>query len=50
MARSSKEVWKTSWGGDWVEGKSTQQRRMEEAADNGKELSHFARANERMNE
>ena len=45
MARRSKEGWKTSW---WkrVEGKSTQQRGMAEAAENDKELSHSAHGNE----
>ena len=33
-----------------MEGKSTQHRRMEEAAENGTELSHSAHANEWMNE
>ena len=47
MARRSNEGWKTSWW-NWVEGKSTQQRGMEEAAENGKELSHAAHANELM--
>ena len=37
-------------GGNWVEGKSTQQRGMEEAADNGKESSHSAHGNELKNE
>ena len=47
MARQSEEGWKTSW---WnrVEGKSTQQRGMEEAAENGKESSHSAHAKERV--
>ena len=49
MARRSNEGWKTSWG-NWVEGKSTQQRRMEEDPENGKESSHSARASERKNE
>ena len=44
MARGCNEGWKSSWG-NWVEGKSTQQRRMEEAPENGKESSHSARAN-----
>ena len=45
MARLSKEGWKTScW--NWVEGKSTQQRGMEEAPENSKESSHSAHANE----
>ena len=41
MARRSKEGWKTRW---WtrVEGKSTQQRGMEEARENSKESSHSA--------
>ena len=43
MARQSKEGWKTSWW-NWVEGKSTQQRGKEAAAENGKELSHSPRA------
>ena len=49
MARWSKEGWKSSW---WnrVEGKSTQQRGMEEAAENSKESSHCAHINEWMNE
>ncbi len=41
----NREEWKTSWW-NWVEGKSTQQRGMEEAAENGKESSHSAHANE----
>ena len=49
MARWSEEGWKTSW---WnrVDGKITQQRGMEEAPENGKETSHSAHDNERMNE
>ena len=45
MVRRSEEGWKTSW---WnrVEGKSTQQRRMEEAPENGKESSHSAHVSE----
>ena len=45
MARQSEEGWKTSW---WkrMEGKSTQQRGMEEAPENGKELSNSVHANE----
>ena len=45
MVGRNKEGWKTSW---WnrVEGKSTQQTGMEEAAENGKESSHSAHANE----
>ena len=49
MVRGSKEGWKTSWG-SWVEGKSTQQRGMEKAAENGKELLHSAHAIEWINE
>ena len=37
------------WG-NWVEEKSTEQRGMEEAPENGKESSHSAQANELMNE
>ena len=48
MARRSKEGWKTSWW-NCVEGKNTQQRGMEEAPENGKELSHSAHVNERTN-
>ena len=45
MARRSEEGWKTSW---WkrMRRKSTQQRGMEEAPENGKELSHSAHASE----
>ena len=45
MARRSEEEWRTSW---WniAEGNSTQQRGMEEGAENGKESSHSAYANE----
>ena len=45
MARQREEGWKTSW---WnrVEGKSTQQRGMEEAPENSKESWHSAHANE----
>ena len=35
----------TSWW-NWVEGKGKQQRRMEEAPENGKETSHSAHPNE----
>ena len=45
MARQSEEGWKTSWL-NGVEGRSTQQRGMEEAPENSKELSHSAHANE----
>ena len=45
MARRSEEGRKTGWW-NWVEGKRTQQRGMEEAAENGKESSHSAHANE----
>ena len=45
MARQSEEGWKTSWQ-NRMEGKNTQQRGMEEASENGKKLSHSARANE----
>ena len=45
MTRQSNEGWKTSWW-NWVEGNSTQQRGTEEAAENGKETSHYAQANE----
>ena len=45
MARRSNEGWKTSWG-NWVEGKSTQQRGMKEGPQNVKESSHSAHANE----
>ena len=45
MARLSEKEWKDScW--NRVEGKSTQQRGMNEAPANGKELSHSAHANE----
>ena len=40
MARQSEEGWNR------VEGKSTRQRGMEEAPENGRELSHSAHANE----
>ena len=45
MVRPSEEGWKTSW---WnrVEGKSTQQRGMEETPENSKESSHSAHDNE----
>ena len=46
MARRSKEGWKTSWGENLVEGKSTQQSGMEGATENGKESSHSPHANE----
>ena len=45
MARQSNEGWKTSWE-NWVEGKGTQQRRMDEAPENGKESLHSAHVNE----
>ena len=45
MARRSEEGQKTSWW-NWVEGKSTQQNGMEDAPENGKELSQSAHANE----
>ena len=45
MVRRSEKGWKTSWWNK-VEGKSTQQRGMEEAPENGKESSHSAYANE----
>ena len=45
MARRSKDGWKTSWW-NWVEGNSTQQRGMEEAPENAKELLHSAHVNE----
>ena len=45
MARQSNEGWKTSWW-NWGEGKSTQQRRMEEVPENSKESLHSANANE----
>ena len=43
MARRGERGWKYSW---WrsLAGKSTQQRGMEEASENGKELLHSARA------
>ena len=44
-ARRNTEGWKTSWW-NWVEGKSTPQRGMEEAAENGKELSRSAHDDE----
>ena len=44
MARRSNEGWKTSRG-NWVGGKNTQQRRMEEPPENGKEFLHSAHAN-----
>ena len=43
-----KEGRKTSWG-NWVEGKSTQQRRMGEDPENGKESPPSAHANECTN-
>ena len=45
MEKRSKEGWMTSWG-NWVGGKSTQQRGMEEAVEKGKEWSNSTRANE----
>ena len=48
MARWSKEEWETGWW-NWVEGKNTQQRGMEEAPENGKESSHSAHSNEWLN-
>ena len=45
MARCIKEGWKTSWW-NWVEGKSTQQRDIEDTPENSKESSHSARTNE----
>ena len=44
LRAAANEGRKTSWG-NWVEGKSTQQR-MEAAAENGEESSHSAHANE----
>ena len=53
MAWERKEGGKTSWW-NWLEGKNTQQRGMEEAAENGSESSHSTHAsdwkNERINE
>ena len=48
MKEGRMEGLKTSWW-NWVEGKSTQQRGMEEAAENSKELSHSAHDIEWMN-
>ena len=45
MTERSEEGQKTSWW-NWVKGKRTQQRGMEEAPANGKELLHSAHANE----
>ena len=45
MEIHSEEGWKTSWW-NWVEGKSTQQRGMEGAAENGKESLRSAYNNE----
>ena len=45
----SNEGWKTSWG-NWVEGKNTQQRGMEEAPENGKAFCTCQIMNEWMNE
>ena len=49
MARRSEEGWKISWW-NGVEGKSSQQRGVEEAPENCKESSHSALVNVWMKE